>query len=200
MNFNLRLGDRWSAKLLGEVALEAQSFLTTFANDEAFNTNKAAKNNLIGTEILEGLRQQWSLGNFDELPGIEIRSGSEINGAKGAFAIATNTIYLSKEFISQNASNSGVITSVLLGEIGHFVDINVSAAGFGGKLTAGSAITAAQFKLGTRVGDTSDRFIYNRTNGALLFNVDGTSAISPVQFAQLSTGLALTNNGIFVTA
>ena len=176
MNFNLRLGDRWSTKLLGEVALEAQSFLTTFANDEAFNTNKVAFGNLIGTEILEGLRQQWSLGNFNELPGIEIRSGSEINGAKGAFAITTNTIYLSKEFISQNASNPGVITNVLLEEIGHFVDINVSATSFGGKLTAGAAITAAPSKLGTRAGDTSDRFIYNRINGALLFDADGTSA------------------------
>lgn len=123
MNFNLHLGDSWSAELLDEVTLEAQSFLTAFANDEAFSTNiTLAFGNLIGTEILEGLRQQWSLGNFDELPEIEIRSGSEINGANGAFTSATNTIYLSREFIFQNASNPGVITNVLLEEIGHFVD------------------------------------------------------------------------------
>ncbi len=78
--------------------------------------------------------------------------------------------------------------------------INVSAAGFGGKLTAGAAITAAQFRIGIRAGDSSDRFIYNKANGALLFDADGTGAIAPVQFAQLSTGLALTNNDIFVTA
>lgn len=127
MNSNLHLKDSWSAELLDEVTLEAQSFLNAFANDEAFSTNiTLAFGSLIGAEILEGLRQQWSLGNFNDLPRIEIRSSSEINGANGAFVSATNTIYLSKEFISRNASNPGVITNVLLEEIGHFVDARVN--------------------------------------------------------------------------
>lgn len=76
--------------------------------------------------------------------------------------------------------------------------IDVSKAGFGGGLTAGAAITVAQFRLGTRAGDSSDRCIYNRTTGALLFDADGTGASAQVQFAQLSTGLAMTSNDIFV--
>lgn len=76
--------------------------------------------------------------------------------------------------------------------------IDVSKAGFGGGLTAGAAITAAQFRVGTGAGDSSDRFIYNRTTGALLFDADGTGASAQLQFAQLSTGLSMTNNDIFV--
>lgn len=95
MNSNLHLKDSLSVELIDEVTLEAQSFLTAFANDEAFSTNiTLAFGNLIGTEVLEGLRQQWSLGNFNDLPRIEICSSSEINRANGAFARATNTIYL----------------------------------------------------------------------------------------------------------
>ncbi len=78
--------------------------------------------------------------------------------------------------------------------------INVSKLGFGGGLTANAAITAAQFRLGSAAGDSSDRFIYNKANGALLFDADGTGASAQVQFAQLSTGLAMTNNDIFVIA
>lgn len=76
--------------------------------------------------------------------------------------------------------------------------INVSAAGFGGGLTAGAAITTAQFKLGTAAGDSSDRFIYNKSTGGLFFDIDGKGGIGQVQFATLSTNLVLTNNDISV--
>lgn len=76
--------------------------------------------------------------------------------------------------------------------------IQVSKTGFRGGLTAGAAITAAQFKFGS-AGDNSDR-IYNKTTGGLFFDTDGTGAIVQVQLAQLSTGLAMTNNNIFVIA
>jgi Ca2+-binding RTX toxin-like protein len=78
--------------------------------------------------------------------------------------------------------------------------IRVSRTGFGGGLTAGAVITAAQFRIGSAAGDASDRVIYNKANGALLFDADGTGASAQVQFAQLSTGLAMTNNDIFVIA
>lgn len=78
--------------------------------------------------------------------------------------------------------------------------INVSKLGFGGGLIAGAAITAAQFKLGSAAGDSSDRFIYNKANGALFFDADGTGAGASLQFAKLSTNLAMTNNDIFVIA
>ena len=76
--------------------------------------------------------------------------------------------------------------------------IDVSAAGFGGGLSAGAAIKPAQFTLGSAADDASERFIYNKSTGTLLFDVDGIGGTGQVQFATLSAGLAMTNNDIFV--
>ena len=76
----------------------------------------------------------------------------------------------------------------------------VSRSGFGGGLTANAAITRSQFTIGAAASDSSDRFIYNQASGVLLFDADGTGASAQVQLAQLSTGLAMTNNDIFVIA
>ncbi len=76
--------------------------------------------------------------------------------------------------------------------------IYLSAASFGGGLAAGAVITAAQFRLGSAAGDSSDRLIYNKSTGGLFFDIDGTGATVQLQFATLSTSLAMTNNDIFV--
>ena len=72
----------------------------------------------------------------------------------------------------------------------------ISARGFGGGLVGGASLSAAQFTLGTAATDSSDRFIYNSSTGALFFDVDGTGATAQVQIATLQTGLALTNADI----
>jgi Ca2+-binding RTX toxin-like protein len=66
------------------------------------------------------------------------------------------------------------------------------------ELTPGTVITPDQFVIGSAAADASDRLIYNKTTGALLFDVDGTGAIKQEQFATLSSGLAMTNADIFV--
>ncbi|QSJ21020.1 calcium-binding protein [Nostoc sp. UHCC 0702] len=76
----------------------------------------------------------------------------------------------------------------------------VSAAGFGGSLTAGAIITADQFWIGTAAHDAGDRFIYNNNTGGLLFDADGTGAIAGLQIATLTTQLNLTNADILVIA
>jgi VCBS repeat-containing protein len=73
-----------------------------------------------------GLAEDWAKGDFSNLPKFEIHSKDEINGANGAFAAATNTIYLSREFLRQNANNLEAVTSVLLEEIGHAVDARLN--------------------------------------------------------------------------
>ena len=78
--------------------------------------------------------------------------------------------------------------------------INASAAGFGGGLTVGAAITADQFTLGSEAGDSTDRFIYESSTGGLFFDVDGLGGNGQLQLATLSSGLALTNNDIFIVA
>jgi Ca2+-binding RTX toxin-like protein len=76
--------------------------------------------------------------------------------------------------------------------------ILVSRSGFGGGLTAGAVITAAQFRIGNVATTANHRFIYNSTNGGLFFDADGNGLSSQVQIATLNTGLPITNNDIFV--
>ncbi|MEH2290651.1 calcium-binding protein [Nostoc sp.] len=76
--------------------------------------------------------------------------------------------------------------------------IQVSAAGFGGGLSAG-VLQASQFTLGESATTSSQRFIYNSTTGALFFDQDGSAgAFTQVQFAGLSPGLSITNNNFVV--
>jgi Ca2+-binding RTX toxin-like protein len=76
--------------------------------------------------------------------------------------------------------------------------IVVSAKGFGGGLIAGNCIAASQFVRGTAAIDRGDRFIYNKTNGALSFDPDGTGSLAQIQIATLSNSPLLTNNDILV--
>ena len=65
--------------------------------------------------------------------------------------------------------------------------INVSATGFAGGLTAGP-LGAAQFRFGPGINTAANadqRFIYNTSNGALWFDVDGVGGAGSVRIANL---------------
>jgi serralysin len=61
--------------------------------------------------------------------------------------------------------------------------------------TAGALGTLARgaFFIGAAAHDSSDRIIYNSATGALRYDLDGTGASASIQFATLSSGLALSN-------
>ncbi|MFB2937137.1 choice-of-anchor Q domain-containing protein, partial [Aerosakkonemataceae cyanobacterium BLCC-F154] len=80
--------------------------------------------NSFAPELALSLVQNWAKSDFSDLPKIEIHSRDEINGANGAFASATNTVYLSEEFLK--ASSAENIASVLLEEIGHAIDARLN--------------------------------------------------------------------------
>ncbi|WP_338421900.1 calcium-binding protein [Nostoc flagelliforme] len=76
--------------------------------------------------------------------------------------------------------------------------IQVSAAGFGGGLSSGS-LQVSQLTIGTSATTNTQRFIYNSATGGLFFDQDGSkSGFTQVQFAQLSTGLSLSENNFVV--
>ncbi|NER97311.1 MAG: calcium-binding protein, partial [Symploca sp. SIO1B1] len=109
--------------------LKAQDLLKAIASGQDF-TQKftiAFGNDFDLTES-EYLRQQWEEDNFESLPDIEIRSSAAINGAHGAFSADTNTIYLSQEYLTQNASSPQAIANLLLEEIGHSVDSQINTS------------------------------------------------------------------------
>jgi Ca2+-binding RTX toxin-like protein len=61
-------------------------------------------------------------------------------------------------------------------------------------------ISAGEFVIGAAAQDANDRIIYNSATGALFYDSDGNGGIAQIQFATLSTGLALTNFDFFVVA
>ncbi len=79
----------------------------------------------------------------------------------------------------------------------------VSAADFGGGLTEGSFINTAQLRIGagaTTATNADHRFIYNSTNGAFLFDMDGLGGRAATQIATLSRSLTITSADILVIA
>lgn len=104
-----------------KTALETvQGYLQTFVNDSDFSAKMQLA---FGDRInIIDLHKAWKSGDFSSFPFIEILPANEINGANGAFAAATNTIYLAQEFLSKNIDNPDAVVDVLLEEIGHGVD------------------------------------------------------------------------------
>ncbi|MFN6487025.1 calcium-binding protein [Nostoc sp. DedQUE02] len=78
--------------------------------------------------------------------------------------------------------------------------IQVSAAGFGGGLVAGT-VSAGQFTINSGATTDAQRFIYNNSTGQLFFDKDGSgAAFIQVQFAQLNGGLSLSEANFVVVA
>ncbi|BAY27535.1 hemolysin-type calcium-binding region [Calothrix sp. NIES-2100] len=68
------------------------------------------------------LQQAWVIGDFQQLPRIQICASATINGLNGGYVAANNTIYLSQEFLRNHIDNPQAIASVFAEEIGHFLD------------------------------------------------------------------------------
>jgi serralysin len=75
--------------------------------------------------------------------------------------------------------------------------ILILRSGFSSSLSTGS-LPADQFRIGSAAADANDYFIYNSATGALSFDADGTGGAAQIQFAKLSTGIAMTSNNISV--
>ncbi|MBD2568896.1 M10 family metallopeptidase C-terminal domain-containing protein [Anabaena lutea] len=74
--------------------------------------------------VAEILRLQWQAGDFSQIPQIEIIDSSILGTANGAYASSTNKIYLSDTFVK--AATLEAISTLLLEEIGHFVDAQIN--------------------------------------------------------------------------
>ena len=69
-------------------------------------------------------KSQWQSGDFSQFPQIEVLSSKVLGSANGAYAISTNRIYLSEQFVSR--ANQQSLEAVILEEYGHFVDAQVN--------------------------------------------------------------------------
>jgi len=59
-------------------------------------------------------------------------------------------------------------------------------------------LSASAFTTGTGAKDSSDRIIYNKRTGDLLYDADGIGGTSAVKFAQLGAGLSLSKSDFFI--
>lgn len=122
---NSSLPDSSVDLLTGQAMSEVYGDLSKFAADPDF----AAKLNVPFGENWDAaaaktLAEAWFKGDFSDIPPVKVVSSAEIGGANGAFAAATDTIYLSRELLA--GGNLGAIADVLLEEIGHSVDARLN--------------------------------------------------------------------------
>jgi Ca2+-binding RTX toxin-like protein len=59
-------------------------------------------------------------------------------------------------------------------------------------------LSAGAFRAGSAALDSSDRIIYQKSTGALLYDPDGVGGMSAIKFAQVKAGLALTKFDFYV--
>ncbi|MEG5060745.1 VWA domain-containing protein [Microcoleus sp. A2-C5] len=114
---------------VGVIYSDAKNLLRSFATSPDFMAKMhKAFSNTFYVEKVEEFAKAWANGDFSNFPQIEIRSSVEMNGALGAFTTVSNKIYLSQEFLAQNVENNHAVVSLLLEEIGHYIDsqINIS--------------------------------------------------------------------------
>ena len=77
------------------------------------------------TVELQTVRSQWSVGDFRNLPSVQILSAANANEALGAYASSTQTVYLSDVLFQANAAptNSSLgAAGVLVEETFHWLD------------------------------------------------------------------------------
>ncbi|MDJ0843582.1 MAG: Calx-beta domain-containing protein, partial [Crocosphaera sp.] len=89
------------------------------------------------TKITE-IRTQWQNQEFSQLPEIEVISDGILGNFRGGYAANSNQIYLADSFVETDSSEA--ILTVLLEEIGHFIDTEVNevdTAGDEGELFSG---------------------------------------------------------------
>ena len=114
--------------LTGIALANSYEQLQQFANSPEFLSQMSiAFGDDFDVEAAQDLADSLTNGTF-EIPPTRVISAADIDGANGAFAAETNNIYLASEFVAENADNPEAIVSVLLEEIGHYIDsqINIS--------------------------------------------------------------------------
>ena len=134
---------------------------------------------LIGNEFANTLIGNYGLNLLDGKGGNDILQG--LNGGD-LFAFTTT---LGSGNVDTIVDFSVVDDRILLE--------NAVFTGLGGGDLASGA-----FVIGAAAQDADDRIIYDSATGALYFDADGNGAGAAVQFAMLSTGLALTASDFLV--
>jgi serralysin len=91
------------------------------------------------------------------------------------------------------STNSDVITDFSVPDDTIYLENAIFTA-----LTVTGVLAASAFKIGTVATTTAQHILYDSASGNLFYDADGSGAAGAVQFATISSGLALTNNDFAV--
>ena len=106
----------FNSSLIAQSLSLTKDYLTNLATSpQGKNILKVAFGNSFDLDGAIAWLEAESQNNYAHFPTIEIVNASAINHAYGAYAADTNTIYLSSEYIAQNANNDDAIKAT--GEI-----------------------------------------------------------------------------------
>jgi hypothetical protein len=125
-DLSLAMGDPLTALKVSQGLAKATELLGQFAASGNFTDKlEVAFGDDFDRGIAQGVSLEWANDHFGDLPQIQVLSAQAMGGANGAYASSTNTVYLSKDFVLTQGSNS--VTSVILEEIGHSVDARINS-------------------------------------------------------------------------
>ncbi|MEJ6487536.1 calcium-binding protein [Nostoc punctiforme UO1] len=100
-----------------------QQYLREFATSwEFIDKMRLAFGESFEAEVALKLAEAWQNQDFSVIPTIEFLSSAQLHGANGAYAAATERIYLSEEFVTQHQNDSEAIVNLVLEEVGHRID------------------------------------------------------------------------------
>jgi hypothetical protein len=178
-----RLGNHMEA-----LVLKGRAKRGTGNSEDNAITGRGAKNRLAGgagNDVLIGKRGRDTLlggmGN-DRLVGDEGRDVMLGGKGKDTFVL-TSAREGSRETIRDFRSADDTLI--------------IMQDGFSRSLRAGK-LQANQFLLGTGAADSNNRFIYDRSKGALFFDPDGIGSVAQVQIAKLTNKAALSHADIVI--
>jgi serralysin len=179
----------------GTVGHAAGDVYIGIENVQGSNYNDTLTGNNLANEI-RGMFSQDSLSGLagndtllgaqgrDTLTGGKDRDVLTGGDAEDAFVFTGDTALQSVDTITDFQVN--------------FDEIWLSAATFR-KMGPLGALSAERFALGT-AADAGDRIIYDAATGALSYDADGNGSGAAIRFAQLATGLALTEGDFVLIA
>jgi len=114
--------------------LTSQVMPTVYQDLQRFAGDPALKEKLqlafgadYNVQTAQTILDNWLIGDFSTIPPIELVEREDLAGANGAFASATNKIYLSKDTLTGESTDTAALEDVILEEIGHSIDARVNA-------------------------------------------------------------------------
>ena len=142
---------------------------------EVFGVNKAS------TREFQSVIGQWKIGDFSQLPSVQVISAADMNGADGAYASSTQKIYFSDSLFQSNAAPVNSVlgaAGVLTEETFHWLDdhVGTDTQGDEGELARGLLfdVSLSDSEL-ARIKNEDDRGFINVLGQSLLVEEASTS-------------------------